>query len=85
MLSLIQLPLSVAVLAFALAPAVESTVTSQRWIPRKGKMDTMVVDLGGNRFSPSGSQCRLQGTYSWTRTLTTTSYLAGQETNKYGL
>lgn len=61
MLSLIKLPLSVAVLAMALAPAVEST--TQRWIPREAKMENMVVDLGGDKFSTSGSQCKLQGTF----------------------
>lgn len=62
MLNLIKLPLAVAFIALALAPTVEST--RQRWIPRGVKMENMVVDLGGNQFSKTGSQCKLQGEYS---------------------
>lgn len=53
--------LSVACLSLAWIPAARSTSGGQKWIPRSVDMQNMLVDLGMDKFTGSGSECKLQG------------------------
>ncbi|KAK4219809.1 hypothetical protein QBC37DRAFT_71809 [Rhypophila decipiens] len=59
MRSCLSLPLSVACLAAAWVPTVQST--DQQWAHKNTTpMQNMVVDLGMDKFTASGSECKLQ-------------------------